>query len=451
MPKRLFIAMPYDTRENLLNFEDSSSRVSINFDDVWNGVISPAIPADFEAKRADELRSPGLIDKAYVEWLLEADVVLADLTFGNPNVYYELGIRQALARRGTVLVAQKGTNLPFDVRNQFVLNYDYFRAPSLPKFHNDLRSAIESAAAHEDGSPVHTFLPGLFIGRYSPGTSPAEAISALQAKIAILQKQIDDQDVRRLKEKVEEAKTDGALVGLARRVMAMGSSPADIVEELAIKLRKHNLLQDALKLLEWGLRSHPKDSDLLRETGFCYRKLGPAHFSVAKEYFQRALEETPDDPELLGMTGGLLKREGQLEKAAEMYEHARSLIPNDLYATIALAGLKLVLGLKTESRELYEQVAALARAQENSGKADHWTYLCWLEADVVIGVPEPSATLLEKLRDLNPPPADVQSETEQLEMIVQYIPADKIPSIQQVVSALNVIKNSSFDRRAQSV
>jgi hypothetical protein len=57
----------------------------------------------------------------YNEWLFDADIVLADLTFGNPNVYYELGIRQALSKKGTVLVACKGAKLLFDVRNQYVI------------------------------------------------------------------------------------------------------------------------------------------------------------------------------------------------------------------------------------------------------------------------------------------------------------------------------------------
>jgi tetratricopeptide (TPR) repeat protein len=184
---KLFVAMPYGSEKGQLDRDDPGKPLEIQFDDVWNGVIKPAIPGEWVAKRADELRKPGLIDQLYTEWLLEADVVLADLTFSNPNVFYELGIRQALSRKSTVLIAQKDSRLPFDVRNQAVVHYDYFHAPSLPKFHSDLKAVLMAAAAAPGGSPVHTYLPGLFIHRYPDGKTPNEEIADLKAEIERLQ------------------------------------------------------------------------------------------------------------------------------------------------------------------------------------------------------------------------------------------------------------------------
>lgn len=172
--KRLFVAMPYGVRKAPLDYEEPDKTCVIDFDAVWDGILQPAVPPGFETKRADELRQPGLIDRMYNEWLFDADIVLADLTFGNPNVYYELGIRQALSKKGTVLVACKGTKLPFDVRNQYVISYDYFAAPTLRAFQADLHQAIENAAIQELDSPVHVFLPGLVVRRYR-GEKPPEA------------------------------------------------------------------------------------------------------------------------------------------------------------------------------------------------------------------------------------------------------------------------------------
>ncbi|MGH8470786.1 MAG: hypothetical protein ACREVY_18050 [Gammaproteobacteria bacterium] len=180
---KLFVAMPYGVEVGRLDRDRPETQREIQFDEVWNGVIKPAIPSEWEAKRADELQKPGLIDQLYTEWLLEADVVLADLTFSNPNVYYELGIRQALSRKSTVLIAQKNSELPFDVRNQAVVHYDYFHAPSLPKFHDNLAAALTAAAASPGGSPVHTYLPGLFIDRYTSGNTPDKEIADLKAEI----------------------------------------------------------------------------------------------------------------------------------------------------------------------------------------------------------------------------------------------------------------------------
>lgn len=161
---KLFVAMPYGKRKGYLDEQKKS--VTIDFDAVWEKIFRPALPERFEMKRADELRKPGLIDKLYNEWLYDAEIVLADLTFGNPNVYYELGIRQALSRKGTVLVACLGTVLPFDVRNQLVLSYDYFNATTVRSFQDELGAAIEGAASQEVDSPVHVFLSGrLFVTR----------------------------------------------------------------------------------------------------------------------------------------------------------------------------------------------------------------------------------------------------------------------------------------------
>jgi len=168
--------MPYGERKGMLDEEDAQSLATINFDEVWKGLIAPAMPEGFVAKRADELREPGLIDQLYNEWLLDADVVLADLTFGNPNVFYELGIRQALSQHGTVLIAQARTKLPFDVRNQFVIHYDYFNAPSIHEFQKTLSQAILSAATSQRRSPVHAYLPGLFVARFGPGEDPETVI-----------------------------------------------------------------------------------------------------------------------------------------------------------------------------------------------------------------------------------------------------------------------------------
>lgn len=180
---RLFVAMPYGTDTGRLKPDDPASETTIPFDKVWTGMIKPAIPTDWEDKRADELHQPGLIDQLYTEWLLEADVVLADLTFSNPNVFYELGIRQALSAKSTVLIAQRGTELPFDVRNQSVVHYDAFDGTSVEDFKKALRKTLTAAAAKPSGSPVHTFLPGLYIDRYESGKTPDLEIEALQAEI----------------------------------------------------------------------------------------------------------------------------------------------------------------------------------------------------------------------------------------------------------------------------
>ncbi len=54
----------------------------------------------------------------------QADLLVADLTGRNPNVFYEVGIGHALGKP-VLLLAQSLDDIPFDLRHRRVLLYDY--------------------------------------------------------------------------------------------------------------------------------------------------------------------------------------------------------------------------------------------------------------------------------------------------------------------------------------
>jgi hypothetical protein len=64
-----------------------------------------------------------VIQRTIVKDLLEADMVVADLTEHNPNVMFELGMRMAIDRP-VALIRAKGTGSIFDVDNLLRV-YDY--------------------------------------------------------------------------------------------------------------------------------------------------------------------------------------------------------------------------------------------------------------------------------------------------------------------------------------
>jgi hypothetical protein len=55
--------------------------------------------------------------------LLMAELVVADLTVDNPNVWYEIGVRHALRTSGAVLTFALRSRLPFDLNGQRMLHY----------------------------------------------------------------------------------------------------------------------------------------------------------------------------------------------------------------------------------------------------------------------------------------------------------------------------------------
>jgi hypothetical protein len=94
----------------------NGSDVRKHADFLLHGIIRPVLEAaDFGyiVKRADEDADPGMINDRVITDILDADLVVADLTGLNPNAFYELGIRHS-AEKPVIHIAGSGTPLPFD-------------------------------------------------------------------------------------------------------------------------------------------------------------------------------------------------------------------------------------------------------------------------------------------------------------------------------------------------
>ncbi len=111
--------------------------------------------------RADFITKTGSINKSVIQHIYNADLVIADLTDLNPNVFYELGVRHAL-RNGTILVALEGTKLPFDVgdlRAVFYKDRVGAEKEAVPEIQRLIRGLALAESA--DDSPVFAVLPRL--------------------------------------------------------------------------------------------------------------------------------------------------------------------------------------------------------------------------------------------------------------------------------------------------
>jgi hypothetical protein len=98
-------------------------------DDVFDFIIKPAMQElEVEAYRADHINSAGKITEQMFESLLNDDLCIAILTYHNPNVFYELAVAQSAARP-TVIMIEKGTVIPFDLRDLRAIEYDFKPRP----------------------------------------------------------------------------------------------------------------------------------------------------------------------------------------------------------------------------------------------------------------------------------------------------------------------------------
>jgi nucleoside 2-deoxyribosyltransferase len=90
-------------------------------DSAYQNVIKP-LGEEFGYKvlRVDEIQDSGMINKQILESIVESEIVLADLTGGRPNCYYETGVAHATGKE-LVLIITKGEKKHFDLAgNRFI-------------------------------------------------------------------------------------------------------------------------------------------------------------------------------------------------------------------------------------------------------------------------------------------------------------------------------------------
>ncbi len=95
-----------------------------NADEVLEYIINPTCEKyGYSVIRADKMANSGLITKAIIEQIISSDLVIADLTGSNPNVFYELAIRHSY-RKPAIQIIKGTVDIPFDVANVRTVSYD---------------------------------------------------------------------------------------------------------------------------------------------------------------------------------------------------------------------------------------------------------------------------------------------------------------------------------------
>lgn len=120
-------------------------------------IVEPAIEelgSDLAVVRADKMTQPGMISQQILQHVLGARLVIADLSFHNPNVFYELAIRHA-TKLPTVLISRAAERVPFDIADLRVVRLDmadiYSFVPQMEAWRAELtqhaRQALEQPEA----------------------------------------------------------------------------------------------------------------------------------------------------------------------------------------------------------------------------------------------------------------------------------------------------------------
>jgi hypothetical protein len=168
--REAFIIMPFSEK-------GKEVRPANFFNEVLNSLIKPACnAADFGVETA-RAHGSDLIHHTIIRKLIEADLVVADLTDHNPNVLFELGIRIALDKP-VLLIRAKGTPAIFDVDNMMrVCEYD----PRLWKttIESDITTMTDNVKGAWGGREKNPSYMGILkTGQAGPPTGAAAVVKA---------------------------------------------------------------------------------------------------------------------------------------------------------------------------------------------------------------------------------------------------------------------------------
>jgi hypothetical protein len=306
-----FVVMPFGTKTD-------AEGQAIQFDVVHRKLIQPALDrAGLKAFRADDEQRAGDIRSDMFQELLLADLVLADISIDNPNVWYELGVRHALRSRGVVLISGGRTPKAFDIYTDRKLRYSLLDGVPDPARLDDeitsLAAMLTSTMQSWRGrtvSPVYTLLPNL------------EEPQWKNLRVGGVCEYWDSFDAwaRRL-EQARRQNLLGDMLVLADEA-PVAALRADGLLKAGKALRKADRFAMALETLQRGEpfvgNNPPLQAELMREQGICLERLAtlpsdpgrpPSGYTLdrARDHYNKLLDDQPRDPKI-AETHGLAAR-----------------------------------------------------------------------------------------------------------------------------------------------
>ncbi len=318
--KTCFVIMGFGEKTDL------ATKQKFNLDKTYKNIIKPVFKKmGFYCFRADDIVHSGNIDVVMYENILKADFVIADLSTLNPNAFYELGIRHALKKNTTLLIAEKRTGFPFDLNHNVIDTYEHLGSDigvdEAKRFKKLLRKKVDVLLKDpKTDSPVYQYLPYLEMPSFT----------------------VDE--VQQIKDEIAKENT----------------SIGDFLE--SAEIAKENLnYEEALHYLDKAREIYPfNDFIHQRRVLSTYKNEMPnkeAAFLKALQILKKELKlESTTDPETLGLAGAVYKRlyeHSEDEKHLELsiWSYSRGFyIMQDYYNGVNLAFLHFVKAAKASNQ-----------------------------------------------------------------------------------------------------
>lgn len=308
----------------------------IDFDRLWEAALRPAIhQAGYEPVRANE-DIGALIITEMLERLAISDLVLADISIPNGNVYYEIGIRHAASKNGCILTGAAWSQPLFDIGQMRQIRYplpdEWISDATAAEIIAIVKPAISAMAA--GASPFYQVFPEY--PQFDPARATSlrktlEELAAFQAEVIAARSAGPEERRRRALE-------------LRDRYSTGEPMQANVALEILYTLRDCAGWDSALQFLD-TLPHQLRNSPAVQEQrALALSKSGDHDTAIGA--LRQLIQTSGDTSERRGLLGGRYKKKwsathspADLDRAIAEYEAGMKLDLNDYYPSSNLPRL----------------------------------------------------------------------------------------------------------------
>ena len=336
MPRPIcFMVMPYSTKPVGAPVP-SGAPDKVNFDRLWDAALRPAIDkAGYEPIRANE-DIGALIITQMIERLALSDLVLADVSIPNGNVYYEVGIRHAAQRQGCIMTAADWAKPLFDIDQMRQIRYPLPQESISDETALEIIQKVQAAIPlmEAGASPFYQVFPDypkFDATRATAIQKSLEDLSQFQAEVIAARSASGDECRARALE-------------LQKRYYSGGPIQQAVAIELLYLLRDCIEWDATVKFID-SLPDYMRNSPLVKEQRALAISNAGDH-DTAIGALRQLINSSGDTSERRGLLGGRYKKKWQaggnqtdLNSAIAEYEAGMKLDLNDYYPSSNLARL----------------------------------------------------------------------------------------------------------------
>ena len=399
----VFVVMPFGKKR------DKIHNYVIDFDDVYNSAILPALNSvnDIVSIREDSELFGGIIHRTMYEKLVCTDIVLADLSNENPNVFYELGIRHAARPCSNILICNKDIEhkIPFDISPLRIVFYKLVNGKLLDTERQYLSEQIQKRlqmllkGSPATDSPLYELIPEF----PNIDKTKTQLFRDYFEKCSALYRQIED------------SSTAANLKELEQHIENLPGTKEDLINILRLfieKLRSLEEFSEIVNLIEKYREQKCIQNEFFgQQYAIALNRVGQAEKAVNE--IRKVIATYGESPESYGILGRIYKDKytqtsqiGYLDKAIEAYERGFNLDIRDYYPGVNLATLLLRKGDADSISKMKNVITILQYTlSQNQINSDVWQQCSFIEILCLQQNWETASLKIESLLAMLPKPS----------------------------------------------